>query len=449
MKKIFMFACAAIAVMNVSAQYNYEGLQSETLEDGFYRVKNVGTGRYAYISDKSSTGINYQATSADMGAVALYTDEAGNRYSDPASVCYVYKESHKHNIVGQNTSLYDIIDHFVQIQDALDGKYWITPLWRVNNKETNIYLYDAVTSHRYGESYLNGHMNTTEAEKAKDNYQWQVEKVDFTNEYLGIKPAECMKIADKYYKPYIVGFDMKLSEGMKALYVSEIKDDAIIIAELDGNIVPANTPVILECSGATAAENKVTLLNGEGSQLQSAQPADNKLVGNYFCYGEHGSTGYTKYKNGTMRVLAVVDGKLQYITEPAGSTEHTSIIELHDGEDVEYVQCINGNESFLRLPQGTPSLPAMTAEEYKAWKNNDKETTFPDINVDNKLDADDVYYVPTAEGDVYGGIVAMILEQIPEKYHADVNKNGVVSIADVCKLIGKLLKGETTLENQE
>ncbi|MDO4210473.1 MAG: hypothetical protein Q4D23_01975 [Bacteroidales bacterium] len=106
------------------------------------------------------------------------------------------------------------------------------------------------------------------------------------------------------------------------------------------------------------------------------------------------------------------------------------------------MNCINANESFLTGLSGyAENLPVMTAKEYEAWKNNGLSVTFPDIVVNDKLDVQDA--------NLPEGIAAMILQMIPAKYHADVNRNGNVSIADLCKLIDMLVKGQTTLGTQE
>lgn len=427
MKKFILLAFTAALSLGASAQ------QSQTLQEGFYRVQNVGTGRYAYVYDTTGK-LDYSNTTADMGSVALFTADAHNRFVDPASVCYVKKVAHKHNVLGQNTSLKEIVDHYVQIQDAVDGAYKITPLL---NQENNFYLKDGTRSFAYGESYVEG----VRTEPLTVQHYWNFVPMQFDGaEYLGVEPAANMQAANKYYKPYVVGFDMTLSEGMVAYTVSEIKSDAVIIAAIEGNVVPANTPVIIECSSADAAQNKVTLSYNEAP----ATIEGNLLDGNYFCYGEHGETAYKKYTRGTMRVLAVVDGKLQYIAEEAKTAEHHSMLSLYDAENDDWsdVAALNANESYLPVAKGTAeNLPVMTAKEYEAWKNNGLSVTFPDIVVNDKLDVQDA--------NLPEGIAAMILQMIPAKYHADVNRNGNVSIADLCKLIDMLVKGQTTLGTQE
>lgn len=427
MKKFIFFAFAAVFGLGASAQSRTDRLN----EGGFYRVQNVGTGRYAYVSDCTGK-VNYNTTTADMGAIALYDADAHDRFCDPASVCYITSFAHKHDVFGQNISLHGVLDHYVQFQDAPNDYFYVTPLVTIKGEKTNIYLKDGVkANYGYKESYVQGYDNETLTEY----HQWKLIPVDNNTEYLGVKPAANMKAADKYYKPYVVGFDMKLSAGMKAYTVSEVKEDAVIIAPLEG-IIPANTPVILECSSADASVNRVEL------QYNStpASVSGNMLSANYFCYGEHGATGYNRYNMETMRVLAVEDGLLKYVQD--NNHEHTTALTVYDVYGESHYDCISANESYLDLEEGAPvSLPVMTEAEYAAWKNDGAETTFPDIKVDNELNLKDA--------NLPEGIAAMILEQIPAKYHADVNRNGRVSVGDLCKLIDMLIKNQSLEDNAE
>lgn len=398
-------------------------------------MQNVGSGRYAYVNDNTG-GVDFESQKAEMGAVVLRDGAKKDRYCDPASVCYIKKVAHKHDVIGQNTSLYGIAgQHYVQFQDAPDGEsYLITPLLRFNGKDTNIYLSDGARYAIEGVSYVDG-KSTTGDEQTNNLYWWNLFPVDFSgDEYLGIKPEVSMQSGSKFYKPYVVGFDMQLSAGMKAYYITDVKDDAVIIAEYEGAVVPANMPVIIECSSVNANDNRVTLCNGDGSKYTPA--ADNKLQGQYFCYEDHGPTAYRVFDSSVHRVLSVVDGKLSYVTGEDASSHTTSL--FLNSQDT---YCINANESFLQVERGTAdNLRVMTATEYKNWKNNGAETTFPDVHEDGVLNLADVYKT----NDGYAGIVAMILKLIDEKWSADVDKNGKISIADVCKLIKKLQNGQTT-----
>ena len=60
--------------------------------DGYYRVSNVKTERYVYVTDNTGS-IDIHAATADMGALELWKNH-DRALSDPASVIYIeYKGS--------------------------------------------------------------------------------------------------------------------------------------------------------------------------------------------------------------------------------------------------------------------------------------------------------------------------------------------------------------------
>lgn len=405
---------------------------SANLKEGFYRVQNYKTNRYVFVLDNSGS-LNISSTSADMGAVALYLQDVRDRFSDPASIGYVSKVSNKHDVSAQNTSLHGIAGHYVQIQDvpnqATDGSclYRITPLYA----GTNYWLHDAVTSSYYDKntgsgSYVDAKNNPT----FDDTYSWRI--IPFTpngDEYLGIAPKEEMKVGDKYYKPYLIGFDLKfLSEGMKAYYISDVKRDAVILKEITGT-VPYNTPIIVECSSSDPKNNRVDLAADRNRSISG-----NRLSGQFYSYANHGQTAYKPYDSATMRVLMVKDGKLTYGTADADDNIHTTQLKFsneQNGQSVyTYLQCLNANESYLKVPAGFPAeISVMTEEEYNATHG----ITLGDANGDGLTNADDVN-----GGDQ--SIVAMVLQKCSGNLAtSDLNKDGKINIVDIVLLIKSLI----------
>lgn len=392
----FVLACAAVAALGSKAQ------TSAPIQEGFYRVQNYQTNRFAYVLDKTGS-INPSNFGADMGAVALYLQDIRDRFCDPASVCYVSKVSHKHDVLGQGTSLFGIIGHYVQIQPTTRGAdgsalYRITPLYA----GSNIYLQDgqedtATDYEKKGGSYIKGPNNPT----LDNTFSWRF--IPFTPngaEYLGIAPKAEMKVGEKYYKPYLIGFDLTLlSPGMKAYYVSDIKSDAVVLKEIVGT-VPAGTPIIVECSSTTAADNRVDV------DLAKATPiSGNKLQGQYFCYQSHGETGYELYNASTMRVLMVKEGKLVYGTPAQDDDVHTTIFTFPNGKkDPIQKRVLNGNESYLPVSSGFPAeMPVMTEGEYRLSHYTGDATS----------------------------IVSMILKKSSADMNADFNGDAAVTIADL------------------
>ena len=98
------------------------GAQAQLSGAGYYRVKNVSTGRYMSLSDNHSRGVNFASTSADCGAMA--TSSIWEDIShDPGSVFYLdHISGESYNVVGQGTSLYGIIQYYIYLSPV--GKYY-------------------------------------------------------------------------------------------------------------------------------------------------------------------------------------------------------------------------------------------------------------------------------------------------------------------------------------
>lgn len=395
-------------------------MTGQTITDGFYRVQNCYTKRYAYIYDNYGT-VNYQTTSADMGAIVLQSD-ANLRYNDPASVIHVTGHGkngsyYLYNLESQGTSVHKIIDYYVTIVKSGTNK------WSVYEPSHSMYLYDGVasTSSMIPRSYM---QTQKPAGASNEIGYWSIFPVDSNGEeYLGITPHSNLKVGNKYYKPYYLGFSFDFaSAGMKAYYVSEIKSDAVIISEVTGT-VPAETPVIVECSSTDCSNNRVNIY-----ATSPAKISGNKLSGNYFCYEGHATStsGYKEFNSSTMRLLSVVNGRLTYTTDT--NKEHHTALVFKNGTKQTTRYCLNANESYLPVPAGTPAnLPVVTKEEYYATH------AMPgDVNGDKIIDASDVQtlYQLIVKGATPANNAA-----------ADVNGDKVIDASDVQTLYQLIVKG--------
>lgn len=388
---------------------------AQTLSNGFYRVQNYGTKRYAYVYDNTGS-VNISTTSADMGAIVLYKD-ATRRLSDPASVIYINGKGKNgsydlYDLETQGTGVHKIINYYVSVtKGSAAGTYWVfEPTY-------NMYLWDGMSSTYYDESYV----STSGSGKNPNLRCWSVFPVNSsTDEYLGITPDARRKVGNKYYHPYYVGFAMDFaSAGMKAYYVSDVKPDAVIIKEIVGT-VPAATPVIVECSASSANSNRVSLYANTPAKISG-----NNLTGNYFCYADHGETAYKKYAPATMRLLAVKGGKLCYITDTAN--EYTTLLSINDDEGY----YLPANSSYLQVPAGTAAeLPVMTQAEYDALHPATKKG---DVNGDGLVNTTDatVLYTVIAAGKSAKDVPA-----------ADVNGDGLVNTTDATVLYTIIAAGK-------
>ena len=118
-----------------------------------------------------------------------------------------------------------------------------------------------------------------------DAAMWILEKVDDTN-YFGVKPSANMKGRDgKYYTTLYVDFPFKIVGDVKAYtiegvdaknaqgyYFAKVKELA-----QQGDVVPAQTAVVLECNSTNPADNQL-LPTGDEAPVTS----NNRLCGTFF-----------------------------------------------------------------------------------------------------------------------------------------------------------------------
>ncbi len=326
MRKAAIILFMLTTVLSVNAQLS---------GDGYYRLKNVKSGRYARLIDNRGS-INIESTSADLGALqtVLYFE---NVESDPATVMYISKLSNgEYNIATQGADLYSMMKFGIKVQKLGNGNYVAyqeqkglrkvlndTPVYNAND------IYGAVLSN-------------------DDNYkEWQILPVSSESDnYIGIKPDV---VADgKYYCAYYSGFPFKMvSAGMRAFYVSHVDSDygICVIEEIDGT-VPASTPVIVECTSESATDNRIELV---APNEHIAPISGNMLSGAYFQNNSNKHRNRVDYNPESMRVIGADDsGKLCFLT---------------DSE----LKAIAANSSYLVVDGAADRLEFMTQSEYDAF----------------------------------------------------------------------------------
>ena len=335
--------------------------------DGFYRVQNVGTSRYAYLTDNKGS-IDYNACTADLGALSLFLD-ADARYSDPASVLYVRNTGieNKIDIECQGTSLYSIIGKYARAyQRTNDGNYYVYANWT----DAVHYLADCETDNTKEE----GKMGDTRASVYR---HWNLTPVDAaTDEYFGIKPT--ISAGGKYYYPLSASFAFSFaSTGMKAYYVSDInaKTGQICLSEYKGTVMPAGEPFIIECSSMNPSDNRLNVL-AEGG----VAPEKNYLRRNYFFDPDRDNM--KTFRPAYMRVLGTTKGgKLGFVSE-------SDELETYVGG----AKAAKAAEATLYLPSNQGYLCTFEPDEEEPATEEEAEAVEPIIAVETEIEA-----VPAAE----------------------------------------------------
>ena len=322
------------------------GAQAQLSGAGYYRVKNVSSGRYMSLSDNQSRGVDFNSCTADCGAMQT-SKIMDNIYSDPGSIFYLdHISGVSYNVVGQGTSLHDIINYYIYISPV--GSYYKIYQEQKGQRVTLSDLDDVEED----ESYV-----ATTGGKTT----WYITPLNTTDNYIGVKPT--ISVGDKHYAAVFAGYPYTLGTGMKAYYINKVieNEGVVIIKELTGTI-PAKTPVLIECSSTDISKNQITpVLNSD------AVPSDNLAMGVYFCLGDRWSAHYnsTKFDPSTMRVLSLnTYGNLAVST----STQNLKTVMIEpkgaDGKHLT-ITAIPANSWYIPVSSSAPSeLKLVTAEQY-------------------------------------------------------------------------------------
>lgn len=336
-KRLFLLLLGCATILGAQAQLNGAG---------YYRVKNVASGRYMSLSDNQSRGVDFNSCTADCGAMQT-SKIMDNIYSDPGSIFYLdHISGVSYNVIGQGTSLHDIINYYIYISPV--GSYYKIYQEQKGQRVTLSDLDDVEED----ESYV-----ATTGGKTT----WFITPLNTTDNYIGVKPT--ISVGDKHYAAVFAGYPYTLGAGMKAYYINKVieKEGVVIIKELTGTI-PAKTPVLIECSSTDISKNQITpVLNSV------AVPSDNVAKGVYFCLGDRWSAHYnsTKFDPLTMRVLSLnTYGNLAVST----STQNLKTVMIEpkgaDGKHLT-ITAIPANSWYIPVSSSAPSeLKLVTAEQY-------------------------------------------------------------------------------------
>ena len=178
----------------------------------------------------------------------------------------------------------------------------------------------------------------------KDAAMWILEEVNNTN-YFGVKPSANMRGRDgKYYTTLYVDFPFKIVGDVKAYtiegvdaknaqgyYFAKVKELA-----QQGDVVPAQTAVVLECNSTNPADNQLLPTGDEKPKAN-----DNRLCGTFFGGAINGLT----VKDGAGNDYNVTHDNIRaFNINTADSRNPIGFYKLNNT-----VTTIPGNKAFLVL----------------------------------------------------------------------------------------------------
>ena len=332
----FLLSLIAVLIPDVSAQFT---------NDGFYRVQNYGTKRYLYLTDNTGS-YDMKRDVGDFGALQLYTGQE-KTISDPSCILYIKKFGSQIDIQGQGVGIHNLVSRYVDLNYVTSGAFKGTYTVSATESGVTKYLDDETTIQDFEKGVVGTNRNSPYR-------NWLIHPVSSSDDsnYFGITPS--LSVNGKYYYPLYAAFPFKVaSSGMKIYKVGKCDGELgyAVLSEISG-VVPALTPVLVECSSNSPSANRLDLIESSATPL-----ADNLLRGSLFCNYERrikSSDAVTAYNHYRMRILGVTsEGKLGFLE----STEKLKEIE---GE-----YYIPSNTSYLWVDYFCPSeLIAVTEAEY-------------------------------------------------------------------------------------
>ena len=326
--------------------------------NGFYRVQNAESKRYATIVDnkppKDMSDVLSKGGNIDICAI-ITIEGFESVVSDPGSVIYIEGSDGKYILKGQGMDTYKLSGLYFGIHPSRtkEGTYWCS------GKKSDAEKYLKEGPYNNGVFGFHNLATVDRSERGLSICNWNIIPItEDDDHYFGLKPE--VEINGKYYTTLYASFAYKLSNGMRAYYVKQTDGKLAEIAELESGKVPGTTPVIIECNSNKASDNKITPLSETVTYSMK-----NVLNGNYFCNiirwasdGEEETIfpnwNTTDYDANTMRLLGNVDGKLgfikadikylpankAYLTIPKSIGESFGSVELVDAET--YAQQASG-----------------------------------------------------------------------------------------------------------
>ena len=300
--------------------------------EGFYRIRNNGAAK-RYISIKNNK-VEKRAKEVEIaagasGEISVWSlQTVKDPTTDPGSILYIAGNSSDLSLEGQGMRTRDLLSQY-KLQN--NGSALFSEVTK-SGVSITAYMADNYEA-EIGDNAEVRIIYGSKVTPAYGSYKaWEVIKIDNKEEFFAADPE--LKIGDKYYTTLYTSFAYELPEGVKAYYVDDHEYVKVVspVAELKEitDIVPAATPVILECTSDKIEDNILKPIVGSDAP---AAVKDNELKGIYFCgYLMLGGKERTKdwyldewknvtaYDSETMRVLGKdAEGNLALI--PATNNE--------------------------------------------------------------------------------------------------------------------------------
>ena len=362
-----------VTVPNDGTTDTYVAVFVKADTENYCFLKNKATGRYLKLVGKNDYTASVNQNSGEVTASinnSFAMRDAVAAISDPGCVFLVSGVQNGNalkngSLSSQNTVVGNVggsvvIKKALNIRPMNDGTYSISFVHTAKVKGQNV-DFDLYFSDKNGTAGLS---------TANDaNTEWEIQilnKSNINKWYFGAAPNSTIQREGKYYTTLYTTFPYELQSG-KAYYINhesimkfgEDEDHFYKVKcfEVEDGIVPAMTPVIIECDGDNAADNKLlplpsstsitaidgSLMNGQISLLTGPKVSD----GNIYVLSkvDNGGVGFYRLKAG----ITIPDNKAyaNLSEEAANEAKRVSYV---FGEEEEYSEATNINKQ-VSLPE--------------------------------------------------------------------------------------------------
>ena len=380
--------------VTVTEKKTYRAIFEAT--DGLYcrvhsaRMKKYYTirGNYYTRSNSSSDGFT---GAIFMNSLVSYPETAKFKgklkvVSDPGSIFFVNGEQNgsglkNTGITGQGVSTYDVISGSGFAIALTTTKHTAT----INKVETEVYkMYGSISGSRYlkdGSAYggrcaakniPDGFGGTTSIVPAilcggdDQDVQYWVEPIteeSMDTYYFGAAPDETSTALnpegeERYWTTLYTAFPYKCHDGVRAYIVDRIQGAEVHLKEILSGEVPSKTPVILECKGTTADQNRLVPLAKEPEAVEG-----NLLVGRIDYDNNEVNYGDASYKFSTYRLA--FNPQTMRVFGAAGATfsNQNTEVELADNDGAVSQSYITSNSAYLPVTEDTPETLTFCFDE--------------------------------------------------------------------------------------
>lgn len=346
-------------IFTVSAenQGTYVAYFSDEATQSYYRIRNKATQKFLCLIGNTNASVHnatIQSQSRQDGYIftnsLMLVDDNAAAQCNPGTVFKFTGSYNNGNLIGttlssQGVSLSSLAGNHTFTIEPYQGNYRIYTTFKIVAGGATVYV----------PSYLCGAatptmMSTYSSDFSNDVWELLPLTENSTTEAFGANAQQKYKQDNKYYTSMYAPFPYKLLDGVKAYYlplapgVYHEATNTIVFTEITSGIVPANTPVILECTNYNGPSSNRLLPLTDEEEIPVLPYANLNLLKGYLDLNGYRETN----DHDKMYVFSIYENKLGF---------------YHYNKDK-----MNPHKAYLELPMSLSEFE----EQYKEKANNAK-----------------------------------------------------------------------------